>query len=405
MNPMLRRLSVAVTAAMFWLCSGSVALADTEQSKSPDEFVNPLEITTPDPLLPRPVADQPLNPQERLNLATALDELNQQALALLKAGDRVGAFEIWNRELRLRRALGPLEELQALGRVGAIAWSENQRTEVQIITLRLQAIQQQTLSQPSLNLNLLRSLGQAYQQVRAPQQALAVYERILAAVRQQQDSAAEEATLKTIAELQMSWFDYPSAAATYRELLGLARAKSDRGSSITYLQQLAYIYDQANQYKQAVAVKQQLAEFYLNQKQFTELPALRLAIASNYKALGQLKEAFRNYEEAYALAWSLQQYYRAGDALRDLIALYRSQGQIDEALQTIQILFEADRLASNTYGLMNSYDQLGQIHLQRGDYPQALEAFQSGLELAKQLKYQQTYFAQQISQLTQKLAQ
>lgn len=392
---MLRRLSVAVTAAMFWLCCSSVALADSKKSK-PDEFYNPLEITTPDPLLPTSTLNRPLNPLERQNLAAALDELNQQAAAKLKAGNRVRAFEIWNRELRLRRALGSLEEVKALGRVGAIAWRENQGTEVKIITQRLQAIQQQIKAQPSVNLNLLRSLGAAFEQVRLPKAAIEIYEQILVAVRQRQDTPAVEATLKTIAALHLSWFDYTKAAAAYEELLALARAKSDRGSSVTYLQQLAYIYEQAEQHQQAVKIKQQLAELYLNQEDFTQVPAIRLAIASDYEAIGQLKEAFRNYQEAYASAWSLQQYYRASDALRKLVTLYRSQGQIKEALQTSEILLEADERSSNFYGMMSTYDQIGQIYLKLGDYREAFAAFQNGLQLAQQLDYQETYFAQQI---------
>ena len=399
--PMLRRGSVAVAAAVFWLCYSSVALAKSPKPQ-PDEFpANPLEITMPDPLLPGPVQASPLNPLQRQDLTAALDELNQQAAAELRAGNSVRAFEIWNRELRLRRALGLLEEVEALGRVGAIAWTENQRTEVQIITQRLQAIQQQAKSPPSFDLNLLQALGEAYQQVRSPQQAIEIYQQILES---QQDPAAKEATLKTIGELHLSWFDYPKAAATYEQLLNLARAKSDRNSKVTYLQQLAYIYNQANQPQQAVRVKQQLAEFYLNEKDFTQLPALRLAIASDYEAQGSVDEAFRNYQEAYASAWSLQQYYRAGEALRKLIALYRSQGQINAALKTSQILLQADQLASNDYGQMNTYDQIGQIYLKRGDYPEALAAFQNGLELAQQLKYQETYFAQQISQVNQRIS-
>lgn len=392
---MLRRLGVAVTAAMFWLCCSSVVLADSKKSKQ-DEFLNPLEITTPDPLLPRLKVDRPLNPLERQNLAAALDELNQQAQAKLKAGNRVRAFEIWNRELRLRRALGSLEEVKALGRVGAIAWSENQGTQLKIITQRLQTIQQQIKAQPSVNLNLLRSLGVAFEQVRVPKSAVEVYEQILVTVRQRQDTTAVEATLKTIAALHLSWFDYTKAAAAYEELLALARAKRDRGSSVTYLQQLAYIYEQAEQNQQAVQIKQQLAELYLNQEDFTQLPALRLAIALDYESLGQLEEAFRNYQEAYASAWSLQQYYRASDALRKLVSLYRSQGQIKEALQTSEILLEADNRSSNFYGMMNTYDQIGQIYLKLGDYGEASVAFQNGLQLAQQLKYQETYFAQQI---------
>lgn len=403
--------NVVITAAMFWLwlCCSSVALAQKKEPIIyPEEFYNPLEIKKPDPLLPRSVADTPLSPIERLKLMAALERLNAGATARLAAGNKPGAFAIWNRELRLRRALGALEEVKALGRVGAIAWSENQGFEVEVITGRLQEIQtppesDEPMVAPVFDLELLQALGTAYQQVRSPKQAVEVYEQILATQRQQQDSAAIEGTLKTLAQLHLSWFDYPKAATAYEELLGLARAKSARLTEVTYLQQLAYIYEQRKQHEQAAAIKQQLAELYLNEQDFTKVPQLRLAIASDLQSLGQLKEAFQNYQEAYASAWSLQQYARAADALRRLIALYRTQGQIDEALQTSQILLEAERLANNSYGLMNTYDEIGKIYLERGNYPEALTAFQSGLQVAQLLKYQEAYFAQQIEQVNQKI--
>jgi tetratricopeptide (TPR) repeat protein len=82
--------------------------------------------------------------------------------------------------------------------------------------------------------------------------------------------------------------------------------------------------------------------------------------------------------------------------LRKLVTLYRSQGQIKEALQTSEILLEADNRSSNFYGMMSTYNQIGQIYLKIGDYGEAAAAFQNGLQLAQQLKYQETYFAQQI---------
>ena len=400
----LRRVRILVTAAMLCLCCSSVVLADKKKEPELEEFYNPLEITTPDPLLPYSVEERPLTPLERLRLTAALEQLNQQAAAKLAAGDRLGAFEIWNRELRLRRSLGYLEEVKALSRVGAIAWSENQRLEVQVITQRLQEIQQQTKLQPEIDLQLLQSLGVAFEQVRSLKPAIEVYQQILAAARQRQDQVAVEATLKTIAELHLSWFEYPQAAASYEELLSLARAKSDRASEITYLQDLAYVYRQANNPQKAVEVREKLAEFYLNEDQFTQIPALRIAIGGDYESLGQLKNAFQNYQEAYASAWSLGQYARAGSALRNLIALYRSQKQIDAALETSKILLEADQLATNVYGMMTTYDQIGQIYLERTNYSEALAAFQKGLELAKQLNYQEDYFTKQIEQANQQLA-
>ena len=392
-------LHLSVVTAVCWFCLSYMAVAKSVKAK-PDRFpVNPLEITTPDPLLPQ--SSQPLSPQESQALTVALDSLDAEAAAKLKAGDKVGGFEIWNRELRLRRALGPLAEVEALGRVGAIAWSQNQKTEVRIITERLRAIQLQTSKSQQVDFQLLQALALAYQQVRSLQPAIDLYQQILTVQRQQQP-AAVETTLQTLAELNLSWFDYPSAAANYEELLRLARAEGDRVSEATYLQQLAYIYDQAKQPQQAVKVKQQLLE--LDQKDFTQVPALQMAIASDYEVLGQSEQAFQNYQAAYKSAWALQQYYRAGDALRKLIELYRSRRQISAALEASQILLDTDQLADNAYGMMNTYDQIGQIQTEAGNYSEALAAFQKGLEIAKQLQYQEKYFAQQIEQVNQKLS-
>ncbi|MCX7592986.1 MAG: hypothetical protein N2235_04345 [Fischerella sp.] len=407
---MLRRLSVTITAiATYWLLYNSLTLAETKKPQQPDKFPpNPLETTTPDPLLPRDPKKQPLSASELQQLETALDRLNQEAVAKLQAGDELGAFDTWNRELRLRRYLGSLKEVQALGRVGAIAYQKNNRPEVQYITQRLQAIQKQAQSQKTTDLELLQALGQAYRQVRSPQNAVTVYEQVLTDVRQRQDTAKEIQTLQTIAEVHLSWFDYPKAAATYQELLKLATARGDSANELIYLQQLAYIYEQAKQPQQAVNIRNRLVEIYQQQNNLTALPALKLAIGSDYESLARenpnlLQEAFNNYQQAYTTAWQLQQYVRAGEALQKLIALYRSQGQINNALQASEILVQSQKLASNFYGLMNAYDLIGQMNLERKDYPQALRAFQKGLEVAQQLKYEEDYFSEQIQKVSRQI--
>jgi hypothetical protein len=50
---------------------------------------------------------------------------------------------------------------------------------------------------------------------------------------------------------------------------------------------------------------------------------------------------------------------------------------------------------------MSAYDKMGQIYLDQKNYPQALTVFQQGLELAKSLQYQETYFANQIERVNQ----
>ena len=401
----MRRLSI-IAALTLSLISTSSVLAQTKKPQSPDKFPpNPLEIRVSDPLLPaRKLDQQPLTPAEQQQLEAALNNLNQEATAKFQAGNREEAFDTWNRELRLRRYLGNLAEVEALSRVGEIAWRENDRPQVQYITQRLQSIQKPKKSQPVTDLEVLRALGQAYQNVRAPKLAIEVYNQVLTQVRQQQNTTAELETLTTIASIHMSWFDYVQAATTYEQLLSLASTRGDRANEITYLEQLAYIYDQARLPQQSVTVRNKLAAIYTKDNNLAELPTLKMAIGNSYEALAkqdpsQLENAFQNYQQAYTIAWEQEQFVRAGEALQKLVALYRSQGQIDEALQTSQILLQSEELAGNFYGMMTTYDQIGQMHLQRKQFPQARNAFQEGLKIAQQLRYEDSYFTEQIQKI------
>lgn len=409
---MLKPLSVIITAAILWQFGSNLTLAQRSNTKRADKFPpNPLEITIPDPLLPNLRNKQPLSLAEKLKLQAALDKLNQEAAAQLQAGDKEAAFEIWNRELRLRRYLGTVAEVQALSRVGEIAWNQSDRQQLFYITQRLQRIQRQvqrtkSKNQASVDLELLRALGTAYQKVRSPKPAIELYNQILAEMRQQKDTSGEIDTLKILGELNLSWFNYPQAASNYEDLLNLATAKGESQDEVRYLQQLAYIYQQAKQPEKSIDVLSKLQAIYSQDDNQAQVPTLQIAIARNYEILAQenpalLPEAFKNYQAAYLKAWELQQYARAAEALQKLIPLYRSQGQINEALETSKILLETEARAANYYGMMQAYDQIGQLYLETKDYPQALIAFQDGLELARQLQHRQGYFTQQIEKASQ----
>ncbi|MGI0485384.1 tetratricopeptide repeat protein [Pantanalinema rosaneae CENA516] len=523
----------------------------------PDEFPpNPLELTTPDPLLPNPL--RPLTAPEQQQLAIACDALNAEAQARLQAGDRVGAFDLWNRELRLRRALGLIPEIQALGRVGDIAWKETDTTQVRWITKRLDAILTQilpppppssgsptpttppatdpgkvpvvpppqtpapsptpnpsssvqpkpettanqaggnqngtsssnaqinsapirtdqnrsvrvnsssnssspassaqvnssqtsrsqtgavptTLAQtgtttptnptpaitvptrtvpvtrptppnpgvtaPILNLDpatkirVLEALGIAYQQVRLPQVAVRIYEQILADARQRRDEAKIESTLITLGQLHLSWFSYDPAATAFRELLERSRTRGDRQYEILYLNQLAYIHEQAKQPEAAIAYQQQLITLYQTvMRDPNPIPPLHIRMGDNYQIMGRLDLAEQSYQAAYQLAQPLLQLAYASDSLQKLAALYLANNRLDAALRIYDFLIGVEQQAYNTYGVMAAYDKIGQIYLSRKEYPQAILAFRRGLDLARQLKYREDYFTGQIQQAAQ----
>lgn len=406
---MVRRLSFIVTTIIFWHLCSFVTLA---QGKKPEEMrwfpPSPLEMITPDPLVRNSWKQQPLTTEELQKLEIALDELKQEGTRTFENGDKTAAFDIWNRELRLRRFLGSLAEVQGLSRLGAIAWRENEDKQLMYITQRLQGIEKQMLKEKSTDLQLWRSLGEAYQSLRIPKFAISAYEQMLKLVKQTKDVNNELATLNTLGELHLSSFDYSQAAKTYEELLNFATNRSDIKNQLGYLKQLAYIYQQGKQPRQAINVLNKLIAIYNRNGNVTEVPDLKIKIAENYQSSARenpnfLQEAFNHYQEAYVIAWKLEKYVTASEALQKLIKLYRSQNQINEALQASKILLETETLATNFYGLMQTYDQMGEMYLENKENTKALAAFEKGLEIARQLKHQETYFTQKIETLLKKI--
>ncbi|PZV08664.1 MAG: hypothetical protein DCF22_19795 [Leptolyngbya sp.] len=449
---------------------------------------NPLEITQPDPLIPYDYKKRPLTAQEIRQLRAGANRLAVIGATKLEQGDRVAAFNAWNRELRFRRLAGPLtEEVLTLGRVGDAAWRDSDTTQLRWVTKRLDEIlakaqteqaaskgqlanpdrlsELETLppdlaldlqptqpskitenrtssSQPQApapapaaptvtarqllgsidtnplavggvnalvilgNLNkevsLLDALGFAYQQVRLPQTAVKVYRQLLAEARRRKDDFKLEATLITLGQLHLAWFDYGSAVQPYEELLARSRSRRDPINFPLYLDRLAYIYEQAKQPAQAIPYQEQLITFHQTALgDATLIPALTLKIADNHRRLAQLDQAETTYQLAYKLAIPLLQFSNAAEALKKLADLYRANNRLDSALRMYTFLVDIEKQAYNTYGMMDAYDQMGQVHLLRKEYPEAIAAFQQALPLAQQLKFREDYFATRIQKASE----
>lgn len=426
-NQILRmRSSVPIGCLLFlWLCAGSIASAQTNPPGLDQFSPNPLEITTPDPLTP---ASESLSSTQRDELTAALEELNLEAAAKLQAGDGAGAFEIWFRELRLRRYLGPAAEIAALSRVGSVAWSNSKNLELQLITKRLQAIQKQVKSQVPVNTELLPALAAAFQQVRAKGPTVEVYQEILENARQNQDILAQGQILKAIALIHINWLSYDKAALVYEELATLIqenRALFAANSAVPNsavvagngappqpvtpptevdtLRQLAYVYQQSKQPLKAIAAREKLTSVYLNLQNPSAIPPLKFAIASDYQTIGQINLAAQYYQEAYNLAVPIQQYAQASEALDKLALLYRAQKQWEPTLRIYQMQLLLEERAYNFYGLMNAYDNIGQVYQEMKAYDKALESYQKGLDVAKRLGHRQEYFAKKIQKVNKQL--
>lgn len=402
-----KRLNWAITLIVIIVSMGvTQAWGNTKsiaQNTDPSFEPSPLEINTPidDPLIPK--GNRSLSPLEKRRLREALDQLNIEAQTKFDATDEEGAFQLWYRELILRRFLGPQEEAQALGRVGEKAWYKNRTRDVKNITARLVLLQKETEAKGPLSPELLQTFAIAYQQLRKIDESLYIQQQILANAKAQGDQLAEVKALNAIGELHLSRFDYGKAAPIYEDLLARSQAQKDTYNEGIYLQKLAEIYKELLQPEHAVKIKEQLAENYLQNQQVASIPDLRILIGEDYEALKQLEKASQNYQEAYSLGIALEQFGVAGKALTKLANLYQSQGQDEYALKIYQALLAVEQQSYNYYGLMNAYDKIGDLYSKYKNYPQALNAYNNGLELAKAISYNEEYFLKKLYQVNQQM--
>lgn len=397
---LIRRCSLLIVATV----GAVVTLANCPNIRAQTEVrPNPLEQPTFDPLLP--AINRSLSPMEQRILREALGEMNEQAKTEFEAGNQEEAFDIWYRFLRLHQHLSPLEEIETLGQVGGIAWESMRGADVQIITKRLTAIQQKAEKKIPLTPELLTAFATAYGQVHSLDNSLNIYQKILENNRQQEDLQAQEETLNILGGLYLAKFNYAKAAEIYELLLDLAEAQQNNYTQGLYLQELAKIYSQAANPENAVRIKEDLANNYLETKNLLAIPPLKIAIADDYATLGQAEKASENYQEAFSLAWSLQQFGAAGEALNKLAKLYRDNNQKDYALRIYNELIKVEQQSYNYYGLMQTYDLIGQLYLENKNYQQALSYFKQALTLARTLKYQEDYFSSQIQKVNQQMGQ
>lgn len=378
---------------------GSIQLLATAQTNN----TNSLEIPLDDPLLPSPKINRDLSPLEIRRVKQEVTKINQEATAELAIGNQELAFQLWFRELRLQRALGREAEVIALGRIGNIAWQQNRGLELREIAERLITIEQKAQTENNLNNEFLNAIGVAYQQIKYLDQAINIYKIILEEVRKQNDLVAEQNNLELLGKLYLAKFDYLSAALIYEELLTLVQnnlAREENSKRIeTYLIELVEIYHRLEQPEAAIKSQKQLIDQYITEGRINSVATLKIAVGNDYQNLQQPQLASQYYQEAYTLAQSLQQVALAADALTQLAILYQQENQLQLAISTYQQLIDTEQKADNFYGLMNAYDNLGNIYLEIEDYSQALVSFEAGLAIAESLNYRIDYFIDKIQQV------
>lgn len=99
------------------------------------------------------------------------------------------------------------------------------------------------------------------------------------------------------------------------------------------------------------------------------------------------------------MATQTQQLAIAEEASIRLGKLYQESDQVEQAIVTYTNLIDIQQQSYNYYGLINTYDTLGNIYLKLNQKAQAKQSFKEALVLAESLNYKVKYFNNRIREI------
>lgn len=395
-----RRWSVAIAlSVMGWVCTPLPTWAQLSPLLI-EQFLSDPELTEPvDPLLPDLPVLRPLSPLEKLDLAEDLDLLAAEAEALFLEGQTELAFQTWLREVRLRRILGYEAELEAIQRVGLRAWENSRSEEIQLLTLRLEQIQEELFAETPVNVELLEEVVAAFEVLRDIDSAVEVYETLIVQAAQAGDRAERRRLLENLARLRETWFRFVVAGETYQTLLTSLDPNGQDLKEIEYLKGAIRNYEDAGDLQTAINYQRRLLREYEQTMQPQAIPPVTLEIARNYRALDSLNQAQTFYSTTYSAALAQRQTDIASEALQDLAEIYLNQGKVEDVLYLYQQRLAVERLSYNAYGLIQTFNKLGQLYEEQGQIDEAIAAYREASILANGLNYRDAFFELRLRQL------
>ena len=362
-----------------------------------DAFLaDPLTAEPRDPLLPTTVVDRPLSPLELYAVELELFEMDAQARELILVNQPDAAFELWMREVQLRRLFGLDAELEALNRIGQQAWNSQRSQEVRLMSVRLKRIWE--AEKATADLERVETIAAIAQILRMRDTSTEIYQQLIEMTAA--DPEAQQGWVVILAGHYLQWFDFDNAAQLFTQLASSARAEGNTLEHTQYLRDLIYSYQQAKDYAQALPAQTELLRLYRATGQNDREPPLEIDMARNFRALSIYPQALEYYNLAYVTAQSLQLYGHVSTVLKDLGDLYAEQGLTNEALTMYNLLVRAEQQAYNQHGILEAYDRLGQLYLSIGDTENALVAFRAGVAFAESLQYRESYFRGEVAKLS-----
>ncbi|WP_044501132.1 tetratricopeptide repeat protein [Nostoc sp. PCC 7107] len=219
------------------------------------------------------------------------------------------------------------------------------------------------------------------------QEALKLFDEVLAIRREIKDQVGESFTLLSIGKVYSKIGQYPKALEAYQQALVLRRQIKAKAGEVDILYRIAEIYDKIGQYPQALETYQQALAIAQEVGSNTVESDTLNGIGSAYRSIGEYAKALEFHNQALTIARKTNDKIEETESLNKIGLVYRHLGEYSKALEFYQQALSIAKKISNRFLEGDTLNNIGVVYDYLGQYSQALNFYQQALTIFQQIRY------------------
>ncbi len=231
--------------------------------------------------------------------------------------------------------------------------------------------------------NVLQALGNAYQNLNKPEDALRNFQQALEIRKKIGDQRGVATSLGQIAQVQDSMGDSKAALASYEETLKVERSIGDKNGLILILMNLGSFYLDHGQNDKSLQYTNEALQLARDTGDQLTQATLLINIGSAHEIKGEYQDALTYFQQAYDIRSKLNQ--DTTEALHNLAFTNVMLGHYDTALDQYLKALDAQRSAANKNGIARESADMGALFATQGRYDAALKDQKDAVNIFQEL--------------------
>lgn len=214
------------------------------------------------------------------------------------------------------------------------------------------------------------------------EEALVLYERALAVVREIGERSGEAAILNNIGLVYNALGQYEQALELYEQTLAILIEVGDRAREGFTLNNIGFVYQELGQYEQALEFYEQALAISIEMDDRSFRGTILNNIGLGHNSLGEYEQALEFYEQALVISIEVGDRPGEGTTLSNIGRVYDALGQYEQALEFYEQALTIRNEVGDRQGVGETLNNIGAVYNSLSDYEQALEFYEQAFAIS-----------------------